>query len=410
MKNIFTFLMIFFGLFTTQVKGQVDTLEVVEGVCNEDYLLSLNGQLMDAVGTCAYGLNSSDVVPGTNEVTIGDSDDFQNALGGITTLDLVLAFRGLLGEFEENFQVIASDFDADGVVTTMDLVSMRRLILGLDMSGLYEQHKILGINHVFPADFGPFNLGSDFKTYTFDSGDLGGENLGVRIIKGGDLNDSFFQSEELPINRDAATLSFQERSIEAGETYNIVFDLNATSGFQASTFELVVDGLKILSFDENENNFMHNTNDATSKLSFISDHPENSVSFSMEFEATIDGMLSDMLSLNEDFLKEIVDFDGNLGGVNLAANVVSAVDEFSQEQFTISPNPVAEILNISFNNYGSLSPKNIELISLDGKTVINYQTFDDVFSIEVETLPTNGLHLIRVTQDGKTKVDKVFIK
>jgi len=416
MKNIFTFLMILGGLFMSQANAQFDSLQVIEGPCSngvvlEAYKIILNGTELDPFEDCKYAFTAAEVVAGANELSIEDGDGQLSPLAGVSTLDLVLLFRGLFSGFDSNFQVIAADFDGDNVVSTKDLVEMRRLILGLELEGEYRAYRLLDYNYDFPPDFGPFNFGSDFTSFSFDSDDLGGVTLPLRVVKAGDLNDTgFFQSEEQPVSIDAATLIFQDREVEAGQTYNVAFDLNSTSNFRASTFEFVTEGLTILSIDNNDNDILYNKSLSNSKLSYFSDQPESSVEFSIEVEATADGILSEMLRLDLDFFQEVVDIDGNVREVQLLANVVSDVDDFSSEQFYLSPNPVGEILNVSFENYSNATMKRVELISLDGKSIYSDNTMGDKLSIEMSSIGAKGLHLIRVTQAGKTKLEKVMIQ
>ena len=56
------------------------------------------------------------------------------ALNGVSTLDLVLMQKHILGidPFDSAYKVIASDVDNNEKVTAADLVNLRRIILGIE--------------------------------------------------------------------------------------------------------------------------------------------------------------------------------------------------------------------------------------------------------------------------------------
>lgn len=391
-------------------------VEVVMGSCDEPggvldrYTLSLNGtELQD--GTCEYPIDINDVIPGVNEIVIGNTEGTGGILNGVSTLDLVLIFGSLIVDFDSPFNVIAADFDADGVISTKDIIEMRRYILGIETEALYPNYRMVDANLIFPSDFGPFNIGSDFTSIQFLNTEVNDGPFEVIIIKSGDVNGSaLLNSEDVPVSRSTATLSYLDIPVKAGEVYEIEMDLDANETFQASSFGLLFDGMNVLSVDENGHDLLYNNTTSTLKLSHFTDHPESTFNFTVEVEALVDGKVSDMMTLDTDFYKEVVDIEGNVGDVSLSANVVSSSLDIVETLFTISPNPVTEFLNLSFENNGSATQKNIELISLDGKSISRFQTKADAFQIDVTSIQSKGLHLVRVTQDGKTKVEKVFIQ
>jgi hypothetical protein len=57
-----------------------------------------------------------------------------NAAGGISTRDLITLQRHILGiaPLQNPYQLLAADVNNSGSITALDLVLMRRLILGLD--------------------------------------------------------------------------------------------------------------------------------------------------------------------------------------------------------------------------------------------------------------------------------------
>ena len=387
-------------------------LRILEGPCNsgtlDRYSILLNGNILNA-SNCYYFLSEEDVLMDDNEIAIENTSDQDNVLNGISTLDLVLLFRGLVFGFNDNFEIVAADFDDDQVLSTNDIIEMRRYILGLESGIEYQQYRIVDLDYEFPADFGPFNITTDFTTINFNSSDLADGSINARVIKNGDLNNSaFFNSEIETDTREATSLSFDDLNMEAAEQYSVIFELSSSEDIEAATFELQGEGLNILAIDELGNDLMYHNKFGAAGFSYYTNNPANTMLFSMELEAITDGKLSEKLTLNDDFLNETVNSNLGLSKVNLIVNINTTVEELTEELFTIHPNPVQESLNITFEE--NVSTKYIELVAINGKSINRFETTANQFSINVQELQAKGLYLVRITQGGKTAIKKVVIQ
>ena len=82
-----------------------------------------------------------------------------NKANGVTALDLALTQAHILGKtlFNSPYKIIAADVNGDRKITTLDLVYMKRLILGIDT--LYPSKRLwvfVDSNYVFPDPTNPF--------------------------------------------------------------------------------------------------------------------------------------------------------------------------------------------------------------------------------------------------------------
>lgn len=80
-------------------------------------------------------------------------------LNGVTTLDLVLITKHILGlePLDSPYKIIAADANQDGLVTIFDVVVLRKLILGITTelpNG--KSWRFIDKNHVFPDPTNPF--------------------------------------------------------------------------------------------------------------------------------------------------------------------------------------------------------------------------------------------------------------
>lgn len=67
-------------------------------------------------------------------ISLDSTSALNNHLNGVSTLDIVLIIRHILGlqNFENPIQLIAADINNDAKITTSDIVELRKLILGIN--------------------------------------------------------------------------------------------------------------------------------------------------------------------------------------------------------------------------------------------------------------------------------------
>ena len=123
--------------------------EAGEGVLEVD----LDGILSNSDG--AFSIPN---VPGCAPYTLAPSRN-DNPLNGVTTFDLVLISKHILGlePFESPFKMIAADANRSGSITTFDIVQLRKLILGIDTALVNNTSwRFVPAGHVFNNPLNPF--------------------------------------------------------------------------------------------------------------------------------------------------------------------------------------------------------------------------------------------------------------
>ena len=104
------------------------------GLSVNNAIVSANGVSTSAVtdtsGTFNYKLQSG------NYTLKATKDNDVNKSNGVTSLDLALTQSYILGKsvFNSPYKIIAADVNGDGNLTALDIVYMKRLILGVDSS------------------------------------------------------------------------------------------------------------------------------------------------------------------------------------------------------------------------------------------------------------------------------------
>ncbi len=98
-------------------------------------------------------------------ITLQPSKDM-DPLNGVTTFDMLIISRHILGvePLDSPYKLIAADVNQDGQVTLMDIIIMRRLILGItDELPNGKSWRFMPFNYAFPNPANPFQ--EDFPEY-----------------------------------------------------------------------------------------------------------------------------------------------------------------------------------------------------------------------------------------------------
>ena len=166
-------------------------------------------------------------------------------LNGVSTLDFVLMLRGIIQDNLSPREAIASDIDNDGAVSTVDMITIRQVILGIDDASEYDIVRMYRQNEDF-GGFSPYDM-DDYTVIDFTAEDFETiNNILVRMVHAGDLNDTAFggiNSEDEPESRSSYELLYEDRFVEAGEEVELLIamtDVNELQGL--STSLLVTDG------------------------------------------------------------------------------------------------------------------------------------------------------------------------
>lgn len=173
---------------------------------------------------------------GSYEVAPSKDDDHQN---GISTFDLLLMQRHILGieRFDSPYQIIAADINRSGRVDGVDIVELRKLVLGI-----YSEFpdntswRIIDEDHRFVDETNPFE-GHIPENYIINSllTDMEVNFIGVKV---GDVSgDVIANIHDAKVDRRSADLgdvNVTNKFVSANTQYHMdfVFSDVQTSGFQ----------------------------------------------------------------------------------------------------------------------------------------------------------------------------------
>jgi hypothetical protein len=172
-----------------------------------------------------------------------------NPLNGVTTYDLVLISRHILGleTLPSPYRIIAADANKSGSVTTFDIVQLRKLILGLEADlPNNTSWRFVDKTYQFPNPLNPFSavFPEIISRPIAEHDRLSEDFVGIKI---GDVNGTAApDSLTAPDDRNAETvwLETPDRDVQAGETWSAPF--TASSPLLGMQFTLNTGDLEVL--------------------------------------------------------------------------------------------------------------------------------------------------------------------
>ncbi|MCY7328293.1 MAG: T9SS type A sorting domain-containing protein, partial [Saprospiraceae bacterium] len=261
--------------------------------------------ITDAQGNYRF----SNAVPMATNLTITPTKD-DNPLNGVTTYDLVLISKHILGlePLHSPYKMIAADANKSGSITTSDIVEMRKLILGI-----YQElpdntsWRFVDQSFVFPNPANPFQtLFPENRTVaSIQPSQMDDDFVAVKV---GDVNQSAIANvQQNSEDRTAGTLFIdvnlpeadnQDGTVQAGETFDVTFrTAEAAEGFQ---FTLKLKGLSVTEITGSGRTSAENFGLFPEALTASVDGAQE---FTVRFRATKAGKLRELLSISSEITK-----------------------------------------------------------------------------------------------------------
>ncbi|MTB54000.1 T9SS type A sorting domain-containing protein, partial [Lewinella sp. W8] len=336
------------GAITTQDDDLMGGVEVtVTGANNMDEMV-----VTDANGQYSFGN-----LPLDADYTVQPEYNAAFDFAAVTVTDLVAITGHILGSavLETGYDNVAADANMDGSVDIRDLVSIRRVILGLDndLNAAGATWRFVSADYnlttsnwsaAFPEVYNVNNLQGNLR-----DGDFIAMQLGDVVRAGG---------------RAALDLNVQDAELAAGQTHTVELTSGELAGFQG-TLELAA-GLELVNVAY-EGEGALNLNRASEGL--IAMAFNGAAVINVEVRATEAVRLSDAVALTDAItLREGVAANGTAGSLNLnfagqaEAELVNALEQNM-------PNPVAETTRIAYT-LATAGQVTLNIQDIQGRTVL----------------------------------------
>ena len=347
-----------------------------------------------------------------NYILTGSKND--DWLNGVTTLDLVLIQKHILGTLalDNPYKIIAADANNDQKVSSIDLIKLRKLILGIDLEitnntswRLVPKDVTMELNSPWPFD----------EMILLEDLVMNEDDLDFIAIKTGDVNESAIGNIS-SVETDARSssiisLRIDESMSEEGcrleffsnENMSIAGFQFALSGINKSNFKIESGQIKLT-----ESNY--SKDGAALKFSWNSNVLTEASAEEALFSITYDKSNHDKVSLiNNSYVNEIYT-DTNL---KVSKLLLKRSNKDLIELYGIQPNPLIESANISFW-LANEQDFQLEFSKLDGVVL---HTISGVGTSGVNQIEVNksmlkghsGIVLCRLKADNQSMTKKAIV-
>ena len=337
-------------------------------------------EVYETVPTNAQGKYSAAQLPKGNGyfVKASKNDDVTN---GVSTLDLVLVQRHILGlaPLEGPYNLIASDANNDNNINASDLLSLRKVILGviLEFPNDQESWRFLPKDVTFDDVDDPFPYDEEINVGNLQSSSNNNDLIAVKI---GDVNGNVTtnaKSETASSTRAEKTMSFviDNAQVESGDRISIPVYANGIESMVGHQYTMNLNDAEYVSVESgqleiSDDNF--GIYDGVISASWT--NPEGieindyEPLFTLVLDVQSTNEVANIISINSDITSaEAYDTDFDTYNVTLETRS-NDLEEGEFALFQNRPNPFMESTNIKF-----FLPKagNVELIITDvtGKLV-----------------------------------------
>jgi|GEM_PF-1618789 len=354
-----------------------------------------------------------------------------NKANGVTTLDVALTQSHVLGKtlFNSPYKIIAADVNGDGKITTLDIVYMKRLILGLDTTftntitkktGLWE---FVDSSYKFPDTTNPFPFKDSISFNGLTASMLNETFIGCKL---GDVNWDWNPAIARPIVNSLNTIelsySVDDSKVYDGyihipvkvKNFKEMLGMQFTISFDASKLQYQGIGNNPLGMEAGTNH------DAEGNISFLWVDAKN------EIKTLVDGsiLIELVFKINQPFNNQIInlssavtsiaayDKEYNLHDIVMKPSLIN-VNDVVAENWAVSPNPViGDIIHLNLN---LKTPKSIVLRLLDntGKVLlvklIEGMKGNNAATINVQNKFSKGTYYIQAIGINGESIKKVIV-
>ena len=373
--------------------GNQGTTGIISGVIETEFTERVHQVQVDLGGSGLFTVNTSNsgqyTFPGmpfggSYEVMPFKNDDWRN---GVSTLDLIGIQKHLLGMelLDSPYKMIAADANNSGSVSAVDLVLLRKLILGV-IAELPENTswRFVDAGYQFTDPQNP--LGEDFpESYTISSFLNDMPNVDFVGIKVGDVNNSVQANATSIETRSpgAVSVKVRDRVVQPGEVIEVVFTADEAASMMGYQFTLnfntdvlAFEGFSAAGLDVDEDNFgLHLTDKGVITTSWSQATPvtvdRGEALFVLKLRAVSTGVLHNNLSLGSNLTRaEAYNADGDVQEVRLDFENLQDAADFALLQNT--PNPFSDHTMIAFT-MPVADAATVTVYDLTGKVVFERQ-------------------------------------
>lgn len=400
------------------------TVATYSGEIVEQVTVQIRGEDSQEIPTDSNGDFAFSVARGSDYILSASKFDVIKMNAAVTTVDIIKSRRHILQiqEFASPYQTIAADVNLSKSLTALDLVQMRKVVLGIN-EGFNNASNWLFIPQSYNLSADPFIFDTNWNITLLDQ-DL---NMDFVAVKIGDVNNSWSSQRGARVSTSNIEFSLEHVELEGEfvEIPIIASGFDKMSGYQFS-----------ITWDQNQLEYLgveHVALEGYYNEEFINegilttlwyenhkslDIDNGTVLFKLKFKLN-QSHTNSLVELNSTVTKALA-FDSKLNPMSInsiAAHVnLDELNNGSLELYQNVPNPIEHNTEIGFR-ISKAGKVKLSIINLFGETVsIHEQDYDaGIYSItwqkssDFKPIPP-GIYLYRLESNGRELIKKMLIK
>jgi hypothetical protein len=344
--------------------------------------------------------------------------DVANPLAGISTKDILLIQNHILGNnrIKSIPSLVAADVDNSGGVSSLDIIMLRKLILGYS-SNFVEENSWQYVSSL-ASDMGVFP-----NKVKFLESNPYGTRQDFYLVKKGDVDGDWYN--EVPAASVAASIVIGENDFIAGQQVNYPIQFSDGGRWGGFQFSLAINADLVeleniqrsnlpdffeanLNWDKERNVVHVSWNYSGTNVPFFE---KNQLLFNLKLKAKKQGYFSEAVSFATDGLSpEIYQPDATSGKINMTI-LPNQINDFTT--YSPYPNPFVEETNIPYtldaSTFGVLN-----VFDLTGKVVLQERRLmasgRGNWFISGDRLSHSGLYFYNiVTDSGHKSAGKIWM-
>ncbi len=410
------------GTLTAPIAGRVST-EVGENVEDVQMELSTDGivgfpinQMTNAAGDYAFYNNPMYL---DYEVQGNKSDDYMN---GVSTLDLLLIQKHLLNiqPFNSPYKVIAADVNSDSNISAIDLIELRKLILGIYLElPSNDSWRFVDAGQTWSNAMDPFPFTEVLQLANVTTPMMAEDFVGVKI---GDVNNTV-QANAVSVtteNRSPKSFKMVVENVEVAEGDNIEISFVAKEAMSLSGYQFTLNTAN-LQFNEVKSGLLNSSNIGihegalTVSWNDIEDLEvrEGQELFVLSFNSKENAQLQNTISLTDRLLRSeaYVSNGSEILDLDLEFRNGTEIDE-TFVLYQNEPNPFTQATTIGFDlpTHGEAT---LTVFDVSGKVITQVQRdFEKGFNqitLNKSDIPVAGILYYQLESGSFTATKKMIL-
>jgi hypothetical protein len=357
-------------------------------------------------------------LPVEADVTLTPVKD-DDPLNGVNTLDLDLIAAHLDGTkpITSPYKLIAADANKSGAISALDLVQLRKLVLGTIAELPYNTSwRFIDRTFAFANPNDPFSgeIAETISLSSLRNSELANHFIAVKI---GDVNeDAKTNLQQVEDRSTNGTLFFdlEDRTVKAGQVVEVTFKAaDRVPGYQ---FTLNTPNLEVLNIVPGDNMSIDHFAVFKDKAALTTSwNGDNLATFTVQFRAKSAGQLSKMLSLSNRITRaEAYNVDRARLAVALRFNSKNgAVTEGLRfELYQNAPNPFVDHTVIGFY-LPEAAEATLTVYTAEGRILYtekgDFAKGNNTFTVESNEVRANGMLYYRVETDKWSETKQMIL-